>query len=138
MNYPFKFSFTATNQHGVIWNPSGYTVGSSIDNTGDPANGTLATEASLNAVTGKIWITGLSIQVDGSGGGKCTLGYFDPAGGGNFRPLYTVLATDVAGGGLIRDFDTGFLIPAGTVPCFRHDGSGAAVIAGDVRVFNVK
>lgn len=137
MNVPFRFTFAATNDYGVLWNlHNAVTGGTDVDNDAyldipDPV------AAGVILPLGECWVTALSIMTDSAGAVPCTLGYFDVAANA-FVPLYPILATAGANGGISGlDFGEGWYIPGGSnyIPAIRNDGAGAGDVSGHLRLY---
>lgn len=137
MNLPFKFTFAATNDYGILWNP--YSLAS---NGTDKVNSVLSGLTDLMAASvlpplGEVYLQGLSIMTDDTGAAPVTLGWYDTETD-TFHALYPILTTALAGGGIADlNLDPGFYLPTGPTvfAALRMDGAGAGVVSGHVRLY---
>lgn len=135
MNIPFKFTYAATNDYGVLFNPHGEaTTGT------DKANSVLAALPDLSVAElvpplNGVRVTGLTVMTDDAGDVPVTLGWWDVTND-VFYALYPILATSVAGGGVQdMDFGEGYRVPVGNLLCLRNDGAAGGVVSGHVRLY---
>jgi hypothetical protein len=130
VNIPFQFTFTATNQYGLLWNPWG--------NTSVPDDIANTFSSPVTPPDYGVHITGLSIMTP-DGDARCILGYYDTSGGGTFTALYPIDATEIAGGGIVRDFGDGFWLPlsATKIPVLKYVGVSGGVVGGDIRIHKI-
>lgn len=136
MNIPFKFTYAATNNYGVLWNPHNLATGGT-----DIANALLTalvepTKVGMVPPLGNVYVTGLVIMTDDVGLVPVTLGYYDTVAGA-FVALYPILTTAVSGSGVSDVAIDSLYLPLGKtgIPCLRNDGAGAGVVSGHVRLF---
>lgn len=133
---PFSFALTSTNIYGVLWNPTGATVPTSVSNTALTALDALTTRTlSLDAPPGRFTLRGFRVSgVEAAA--RVSFGYYDTDLAA-YVDLTEATELIIAGGGVVRQWETGFLIPAGAtkIPCMKYiAGGGADTIRGDVEV----
>lgn len=136
MNIPFKFSYAAQNDYGLLWNPHALAtngtdkVNSILANLADPAR------FGLIEPTGDAELEAIVCVGDPTTPAAVTFGLFDTATN-TFHAIYPLPASGVAGGGVADIAITdGFHCPLGTtvIPCLRNDTNAAGIVSGHVRI----
>lgn len=131
MNIAFDCTLAASKNVAVLADPLALTT----SNTSPYGLRNIAAHTGIQFIRPVI-VTGLSIVGDLADAPQ-QLGYWDTVGS-TFVSVYNIEATELDGGGIVRDFGEGFLIPLSStvVLAFKNRTDDKAVrIAGDVRVF---
>lgn len=137
MNIPFSLALDATNIYGVLWNPWGATVPTSVNNSVlANLSADLQERYSLLSPTREVWVTGLTVMGD-TVDAKVALGIYDTDRAA-FDLLYPIVATVVAGGGMVDQTlaaGSGLFLPlsATRIPVFKFTPvAGSVTITGNV------
>lgn len=136
MNIPFNLALSSTNPYGLLWNPHGVSVDTSVNNTIlSNLSADNARLLSLATLPDRCLLTGFTVVSDDANV-SVSFGYWDVTASA-FVELDVQFSTLIKGGSLVRYVGDGLIYPlsATRVPCIKYlPESGSAHVSGSVEV----
>lgn len=133
---PFQFALTNTDIYGVLWNPTGATVPTSVGNTElTDLNSDAILDAGLVVPAGRFVLTSATVEILDAAS-SLAFGYYDTVAAA-FVELLVVVGPLVDAAPVTFDLGGGLVFPAGAtkVPCVKYlTGDNAYTVHGFVAV----